>query len=368
MTSSSHRPTGRTGSAANTPGNDARSRLRSRPAQSFSGHLEAPPVRGDRPDFLSHLTTQPTQEGIRPPTGRERRERHQRFRALRALGVALAVAAVLAVVALAVYLVLRESSVFEIQTIEVEATDHVSLEDIQNLVQVEEGATLLNVDTDAITESLMQDSWVASVSYEYVWPHTLKITVVEQEVWALVVMSSGSIAWYLGDAGIWIQPVKLVASGDQTVDDAGLALALEEGVVLITDVPSSVSPSAGEEATDDVLEAVATFQDGFSTSFSSQIVCYYAPSTDSISCVLSSGVEVLLGSASDIDEKEAIATEILDEYEGLVTYINVRNPTSTGSSFRLIDSDSVTAGSGATVSTTTSDDDDTASTDVEDEG
>lgn len=361
MATSDGRPSARTDG---DKGTDARSRLRSRGSSgSFSGHLEPPPAsRGDRPDFLAHVASQPSQAGMRPPTGRERRERHQRGRALRTVaivaGVVAGIVAALALAALVAYLVLRDSTVFQIESIEVEATDHVSLDDIQNLVQVEEGATLLNVDTDAITESLMQDSWVASVSYEYVWPHTLRVTIVEQEVSALVVMSSGSIAWYLGDAGIWIEPVKLVPTGDQTVDDAGLAIALEEGVVLITDVPASVSPSAGEEATDDVLEAVALFREGFSTSFSAQVVCYYAPSTDSISCLLSNGVEVLLGSASDIAEKEAIATEILEEYEGLVTYINVRNPTSTGTSFRLIDSDSVTAGSGATVTTTSDDDTD----------
>lgn len=313
---------------------------------------------GSRP--LNGSVTQPSSSNG-PVTGRERRERHQRHKTARIVGIVAGVLLVLVLLLVLVYVILYNSDVFEITTIETEATEHVSLEDIGNLLDIEEGTTLLNVDTDAIEESLKQDSWVASVSFEYVWPNTLRITITEQEVFALVVLSTGSIGWYLGDAGIWIEPITFTVDEDQTVDDAALEVAQEEGVLLITDVPSTVSPEAGAEASEEIFEAVYTFCDGFSSDFASQIVCYYAPSEDSISCVLDSGVEILLGSATDIDEKEAIAEELLEEYPGEITYINVRSPTRSGTSFRRIDSDNIEAGDGTT---STSDEDDT-STDAE---
>lgn len=257
-----------------------------------------------------------------------------------------AVALALALVAGVAFLVLRNSSAFEIASVEAEPTAHVTQEDIQNLVQVPAGSTLLNVDTAAIEAALKKDPWVASVDFERVFPNTLVLHINEQRIEALVVMSTGTLAWYLGDAGIWIQPTKITAGEGQSVNDAALQVAMQEGCLLITDVPSTVDPVAGSVATDAVLASVELFREGFSSDFSSQIVSYSAPSTDNITCMLSSGVEISLGSATDISTKEQIAAEILEEHPGQVTYINVRTPTRTGASYRKISSDTVQSGSG----------------------
>ena len=287
---------------------------------------------------------------------------------MRVVAVIAGCLAAAAVALLVAFVALRNSSVFSIETVQVEPTEHVSEADLQNLVNVPVGSTLLNLDEDAITEDLLADPWVADVVFKREFPHTLTITIVEQEVDALVVMSSGSVAWYLSTNGTWIQPVSIETSDDQSVNDAALALALEAGCLLITDVPSSVSPVAGSEATDDVLEAVDLFRDGFSDSFNAQVVCYSAPATDSISCTLANGVEVLLGSASDISAKEEVVTETLEELtDGSVTYINVRVVSSPA--VRVIDSDNVTSGSGVVATDTsteeTSDTDDATTTDAD---
>ena len=259
-------------------------------------------------------------------------------------------AACLAVVLLIAYAVLSNSSAFRIQNVVCEPTDHVSESDIQNLLSVPEGATLLNFDQSGIEDSLRKDPWVASLTFERQFPDTLKITINEQSTDALVLMNAGSIAWYLGSSGTWIQPTKISVADNQSVNDAALTRATSEGVLLITGVPSSVSPKSGSTATDDVFSAVQAFRDGFSRDFSSQVVAYSAPSADNVSCVLSSGVEVSLGSASQISTKESIAKEILAAHPGKVTYINVRVASSTGASFRSIDSDDVEAGSGVSSS------------------
>ena len=81
----------------------------------------------------------------------------------------------------------------------------------------------------------------------------------------------------------------------------------------------------------------------YAPEFSSQIVCFFAPSAEDVSCMLSSGVQVSLGSATDIDTKESIVTGFLEEYgPGKVTAINVRVPSE--ASVKPVGSDNVQAG------------------------
>lgn len=307
------------------------------------------PLERPRPAVAPRGGTGPAPEQRRRPGGR----------GLAVAVVACAVALVLAVGVGLAYLLLRDSSVFEITSVEAEPTEHVSETDIANLVQVPVGSTLLNVDTDSIEEALLRDPWVASVSFELVFPNTLRIVITEQVPDMLVVMSTGSVAWYLGDAGVWIQPTSITTEDDQSVTDAALEIALAEGCLLVTDVPSTVDPVAGYAATDEVLEAVMAFREGFSEEFSSQIVCYSAPSADNVSCTLSNGVQVSLGSATNISEKEALVTSYLEKYPDTATYINVR--VVTNASVRTIDSDTVQAGSG--IVSSQDEDDDTEVTD-----
>ena len=286
----------------------------------------------------------PATAAARRGAPREKRERYQRGQALKALAVGAGALACLALVAVVAFFVLRGSSVFEITSIEVEPTLHVTQEDVSNLVDVPEGSTLLNVDTASIEAALKKNPWVGSVRFDRVFPHTLRLTIFEQQVDALVIMSSGSLGWYLGSEGVWIQPASFTVPEGQSVDDAAIARAMEEGCVLITDVPATVSPVAGSTATDDVLEAVEEFRSGFSPSFASQVVSYSAPSPESVSCTLKSGVEVLLGSPTEIETKEMIVTRYLEEHPGTITYINVR--VVTNPAVRLIDSENVQPGTG----------------------
>ena len=287
--------------------------------------------------------------GARRPTGAEAREerlRHNSAPVGKIVARVLTIVAALAIVALIAYVVLRNSPSFAITSIEAEPTTHVSVDDIQNLVNVEDGTTLLNVNTDAITASLEKNPWIASVSYDREFPGTLKITITERKVYALVTMSSGSVGWYLGEGNVWMEPTKITTTTNQSVEDAALTKASSEGELLITGLPATVQPVAGSLANDAVLDAVATCLNWCSSDFSSQIVSFSASSVDSISCDLSSGVEVSLGAATNVSSKESVVLGLLDKYPGELTYINVRVPSNP--SYRRIDSDTVQACTGAT--------------------
>ena len=89
---------------------------------------------------------------------------------------------------------------------------------------------------------------------------------------------------------------------------------------------------------------VQAFRKAFSASFSARIASYSAPSTESISATTSSGVDISLGSASQINLKEQVITEILNKYEGQITYINARMPSKP--SYRMISNSSTKKGAG----------------------
>ncbi len=232
---------------------------------------------------------------------------------------------------------------FTVTSIEADPSTHLTAENISKLAAVPEGTTLLNVDTNGIADRLSKNPWVASVSVERVFPDKLRISVKEQEVFAVVAVSSGNVAWYLSDDGTWVEPAKL-AGGSASLVDQALALARQEGCLLIRDVPSTVAPKAGAKTTDAPILGVIDYQKGFSKGLADQVVSYSASSDQAISCVLQSGIEVSLGDPLQISSKEAVIIELLAKHPNELTYINVRNPSKP--SFRRVASGSVSKGTG----------------------
>ena len=230
--------------------------------------------------------------------------------------VAGIVVAALLLVALVGYLVLSYTPAFTIAKVETTATKHISRASIAKLAKVPKGSTLLNLDEDKVTRNLKKNPWVGSVTYERRYPDTVRIVVRERKVSALVVMSAGDVVWYLGEGNVWIEPASIKVGESDSIDDLALAAAQKAGVMLITDVPASITPS------------------------------FSAVSVDSIGCTLKSGVQVSLGSPTNISSKEAVLAQILEKYQGKLTYVNVRVPTRPA--YRLVDSDNVEQGTGVT--------------------
>ena len=261
----------------------------------------------------------------------------------RLIVIGIAVASVLLVV-LVGFLILSYTPAFTITDVDAVATEHISKDNIIKLAKVPDGATLLNLDEDQITENLKKNPWVESVTYERDFPNKLTIVVKERKVDSLVVMSTGNVVWYMGEDNVWIEPASIEVGENDDIDDLALKEAQSMGAMLITDVPSSVEPVAGSAADSSILDAVQEYRDDFSDELSDQIVSFSASSLESISCTLESGVEISLGSPSNISSKEAVILELLDKYEGKLTYINVRVPSSP--TYRMVDSDTVESGSG----------------------
>jgi len=261
------------------------------------------------------------------------------------LGRLAAVAVILAIVGSLAFSVMRMLPVFTIASIDTEATEHLTQQDIANLANVAEGTTLLNIDAGVVEENLKKNPWVAEVSVHREFPDRLRIEVRERRVSTLVLMSTSSFAWYIGEGDVWLEPAMLTVAEGQTAKDAAAALATEKGALFVIDVPATVSPIAGSEVTDEVLLAVNTYVRELPEEISSQVVYFSASSLEGISCVLSSGIEVSLGAPTQIEQKATVLMQILEQYPGEITYINVRVPASP--SYRRIDSGTVQPGTGA---------------------
>ena len=107
--------------------------------------------------------------------------------------------------------------------------------------------------------------------------------------------------------------------------DAALAVAKRAHALLLTDAPSDVGPQGGKEVRSKVVLAGLEYAKGFSPKFLEQIKDLSIPSVEAISANLVTGVEVSLGAAGNITEKERVVTRLLEQESG-VTYVNVRKP------------------------------------------
>lgn len=265
----------------------------------------------------------------------------------RRVAIGAAIVALLALIALIALLVLSQLPVFVIEGIDATATEHVSAETIAKLAAVDEGTTLLSVDPDEVAKNVKKNPWVKNVYIDREFPSTLKVTVEERTVSAIVICGSGTSVWSLGDDGYWIEPTQLDSSAGDDVTTQALAKAEELGCLLITNVPGTVNPAQGSACTDDSIQDVLTYQQQLPESIRSQAQVYYAASSGSISLVLKSGLEISLGAASDVSAKSQALTEIIATYGDQLTYVNVRVPSKP--TYRKVADGAKLSGAAATV-------------------
>lgn len=264
---------------------------------------------------------------------------------VRGIAITIGVICILLLVGAISLVVLSHTDAFTITSIDAEASEHVSSEDIAALAGVPEGTTLLNYDEAAIVANLKRNPWIADVSISRAFPDRLRVTVTERTVRAYVMMNSGSVTWCMGDDGVWVEPIKFEVGEGQSIAEAALAASIETGALLITDVPQTVNPMAGQPADDEVFQAINSYHEEFSDELWNQIVSINASSVEGISCILESGIEISLGSPTSITAKETVIQQLLSKYPNRLTYINVRVPASP--SYRMVETESVEGGTGA---------------------
>lgn len=238
-------------------------------------------------------------------TKRDDRERRHRAQKAKVALVGVAALAGLAIAAWAV-IALWNAPIFSITSIEVEGIHSVTEAEVIDLAAVPDDATLLRVPRAEIEERVRANPWVLDVKVKRQFPGTLLITVEERSA-AAVVDAGGAKLWLVSSEGVWLEQ----RSADAT------------GLVTIRDV-EGLEPEAGAQAEHEEIHNALRLIDGISAELRNRVRVLSASSVDKTSFITTDEVEIFVGDADRIAEKDRIALEILEREAGGVVYINVR--------------------------------------------
>ena len=115
----------------------------------------------------------------------------------------------LMVVGLIAFALIVGSGVFAATDVTFVSTKHVDAASMQRMVKLDEKKSLLSVSKSEILEQLQSNPWIRDVSIERHFPHSLVVTPVEREVFAIAYVNTTNVAWAIGDDDCWIAPVSL---------------------------------------------------------------------------------------------------------------------------------------------------------------
>ncbi len=233
---------------------------------------------------------------------REARIVAERHRArLRAVAVAVAV-----VVVVTACVVLQRSPLFPLREVEVVGTKRLSADHVADIARVPSGATLLRFPADEVAERVSREPWVKSVSVSRVFPDGMRIRVYERSPAAMV--DAGKVFWLVdSDGTIIAQP---------SVQETG-------SLVSIRDIPG-LDPSPGRKTTSEPLLNALRVLAGISPDLLRQVKVVSAPSVDGTTLYTTGKVEIVMGSASEVLQKDVLTRRILSDQRGKVVSIDVR--------------------------------------------
>lgn len=236
---------------------------------------------------------------------REERERRHQLVRLKTLAVG---ALILGAVAAAVFGIARFASgpTFHVDSIEVSGTRHLTPEAVLGLAAVPDGISLLRVDRRAIRTRIEADPWVAAAEVKRRLPDTLVIEVSEREP-AAVIDTGGTELWVVSADGYWL--------GERT--------SAETGTLSIRDL-EEVDPQPGRRASSETLINAVRIAAGLSDELRARTRVISAPTIERTALILEDDIEVFIGDSEDLELKDRVAREILEEQKGRLVYINVR--------------------------------------------
>lgn len=267
---------------------------------------------------------------------KQRAKKVKRNRRIRNLIIVLVSLVIVAMVGAYAYFYVTDS--FEIKNVEVNGVSHLTDDEIQQLIDLPEDTTLLKVDTDVIKKRLKRDAWIKDVDIVLSFPHTLIINVSERAITAIVEVptskstSQGSMDsnvrnWAISADHMWLMPVP--DKNSEAAKNINQQIYHDvEGVMHIVDVSPSVSPEIGAYCTDDAVNNAIDVVAAMTTDLKSEVKNVKATDPNSTNLILKNGVEIAVGTAENLREKERVCKELLDKYSGRISYINVRNPSS----------------------------------------
>lgn len=301
-------------------GSSARSKPRKRVVIGAQDTLHTP-VERTRPEQKRRKPAQPRQaRGASSRSGgaarksqgarfssvkRDERHLRQQYLMLKRVAVGLLVVGLVAGVIFGVRTFFA-SSLFDIGSISVTGADHLTADQVRELSGVKVGDHLGDVSTKRVRKLLTSDPWIASATVEKRYPDRLTITVEERRVAALV---DG------GGTNLLLVSTDLHWLGAPSVESSGAIVIRDVGTI-------DAEPGTAVEGKE-LVNAVKVLN-GLSDGLKSRVRMVSARSIEKTSLVTDDDVEIFIGEAVDLSEKDEIIRQILEKEKGRVVYINVR--------------------------------------------
>ena len=306
---------GKTGSIAKSDASSSRS-TRSRRDSAASTRASG---RGSSRSSYSSSSTNGRRVGDIRAREREQRIRsHYRKFVMR---IVIVVAAVLLVIFGSIFV--YRSDLFHVNNVQINGVSHLTSQEITEIAAVPADSTLLRLDAAGIKQRLEDNAWVQSATIHRSLPDTIVIDVTERTPGAVVRINDKQ-TWVISTDSSWLS----AATEDDWNND-----------MRIIDVSnSSAQPVSGSECTDGGIKNALAILDGISDDLKSQIQSISAESSIKTSLNLKNGITVAFGDSSNIQLKEAAINELLSQYAGKISYINVRVPASP--TYRTLDATS----------------------------
>lgn len=306
---------GKTGSIAKSDASSSRS-TRSRRDSAASTRASG---RGSSRSSYSSSSTSGRRVGdIR---AREREQRIRSYYRKFVMRIVIVVAAVLLVIFGSIFV--YRSDLFHVNNVQINGVSHLTSQEITEIAAVPADSTLLRLDAAGIKQRLEDNAWVQSATIHRSLPDTIVIDVTERTPGAVVRINDKQ-TWVISTDSSWLS----AATEDDWNND-----------MRIIDVSNSIAqPVSGSECTDGGIKNALAILDGISDDLKSQIQSISAESSIKTSLNLKNGITVAFGDSSNIQLKEAAINELLSQYAGKISYINVRVPASP--TYRTLDATS----------------------------
>ena len=202
---------------------------------------------------------------------------------------------------------LYNSSLFTIDSVVVEGATELTPAEVIETAALPDGATLIRYPRAEMESRLVAHPWISAAHISRRLPDTLVVHVEERTPAALV---------DVGTAEFWL------------VDRTGVVLGARspettETVTVVRDL-TDFEPVAGERADSDALANALLVIEGLSDELRSLVRAVSAPSVDLTMLITRDDIEILVGSAEEIEEKDAVARQIMAEQGESIVHINVR--------------------------------------------
>jgi cell division protein FtsQ len=213
---------------------------------------------------------------------------------------------VVAVAVLGGGIALYRSSAFSVRKVRVVGASHLKLSDVLAVAAVPADTTLLRLPDDAIRARLLKDPWIAEAEVVKRFPDTVELHLTERRGVALV--EAAGAKWLVDTDGWVLEKHSAEATSSLPV---------------VRDI-EGLKPAVGKRATVAPLANALAVLRGIGKELRGMVRVVTAPSVDETALLTKEGVEVLIGPATQLDAKDAIARKILAAQRGKVVFIDVR--------------------------------------------